>query len=95
MVKNNNYIEGNIRKNVKHKIDQEEVSVYEKLNYKKPFHLSSPYLLQYKEDSLFSKEFMIQVKEILGNKEDFLKLPVRDQRQLQFQLEDLYNMENR
>ena len=93
-----NYKKGIIEKN-KTKLTQvnqkKTKSIVQDLNNRRPFHLSTPHLLRFSDESLFTKEFMIKVKQILGDPEIFLKMNMKNQIEKQHELEDLYSIETR
>ena len=62
---------------------------------KNPFMLSTPYLLTYTDKSLFTPNFMKQVKKIIGNIEAFNFKSAKEREEVQTELEDLYNVETR
>lgn len=60
---------------------------------KNPFRVSTPYMLKYTDESLFTKEFMSNVKAIIGEGSAFKKKSIQERKQISDELSELFDLE--
>ena len=58
-----------------------------------PFYVSTPSKMRYRDDSLFTQQYIEKIKEIIGDSKNFKKNTEQSRNIITRELDDLYNVE--